>query len=151
MELKKKDVGSTDQLTARASLSTYLVFSSILAPLFVLVAIATIKSPQSWSVVVIVGLVAAGCGVWIRSFRLVVSDETLVYRSLFGGTRSIQLSEIGKAETKLASSDALGPFMQLRIIPKHGLRRRPIVVNMKVFSRNDLRALFEILGPKMTG
>ena len=82
---------------------------------------------------------------WLSAFRLQVKDGMLSYRSLLNGVRSIALSDIGGVETRVRPSEPFGPFVQLVIIPSSQPPDRAIVVNMKVFSRKDIRSLYDVL------
>ena len=86
---------------------------------------------------------------WTTSFKLNINDHELRYRTLFTGTRSIAVSEIAKAKAKVGVNDSFGPMYRLTVYPLRGSESRPIVINLKVFSREDLKQLFSILGPKL--
>jgi hypothetical protein len=86
---------------------------------------------------------------WISRFEILVSDSQLSYRTLFGGTRSLQLSQIESARTEIALGRLLGPLYRLIITPEDGTT--VVVINMKIFSRNDLQKLFAILHSKVAG
>jgi hypothetical protein len=89
--------------------------------------------------------------VWVYAFRLEISNGVLSYRTLFRGTRSIALSSIASARTAITPQAPLGPFFRLTIYPSRDARTRPIVINMKVFSIEDVNRLIDILGPKFHG
>jgi hypothetical protein len=69
---------------------------------------------------------------WVATFRICISGNILSYRSLFGGTRTIQLGEIESAEIKIGMKEKFGPFYKLILWPEASIGRRPIVINMKV-------------------
>lgn len=133
---------------ARTCRSTYLVFLAFLGPLFILGLVASLKSQAwegFWIYIGAVSLVVA----WITSYKLSIDDHELSYRTLFAGTRSITLSEIAKAEAKVGVKDSFGPMYRLTVYSLKGPDSRPIVINLKVFSREDLKQLFHLLGDRI--
>src|SRR5690349_2828693 len=87
--------------------------------------------------------------IWLRSIRLRVVDGELCYRTLLG-TRRINLLDIEKAETRLIRTGK-GSYRALVIYPREDKMQKPMRVNIKVFSREDLARLFDLLGPKFEG
>lgn len=86
---------------------------------------------------------------WLRSIRLRVANGELCYRTLFW-TRRINLSDIEKAETRLFGTSK-GKYRALVIYPRAEKAQKPMRVNIKVFSREDLGRLFDLLSPKFQG
>jgi len=147
----------TARLNARAARSTYLVFGLILLPFLLPVFIILhqywsnqrIGSPSDLLVVVFFPAVCLFVFVWIGSFQITVSGSRLSYRTLFGGTRTLLLSEVASAETQLGTGKLFGPFHRLVITPKDS--SRPMAVNMKIFEKSDLQQLLTILGDRVAG
>jgi hypothetical protein len=136
------------RMEARSCPSTYIVFLSMFGALAGL-GFAVGLRRHDW-VGFWVSLVPLFFSIaWIASFQLKIDDHALEYRSLFGGRKSIALLEIAKAEVKTGPENSFGPFYRLTIYPQHELRLRPIVINLKVFSREDLKQLYKILGDKL--
>ena len=148
-----------DRVDARAALSTYLIFGGICVPMFVL-GILTGRGPYRDLLATVANADPLITGVsgsafllsmlWAGTFRLRVADGTLSYRTLFGGTRSILLSDIEKAETQLVSAGR-GQVRVLMIYPRPETMQKPMRVNIKVFSREDLGRVFDLLGPRFQG
>jgi hypothetical protein len=97
-----------------------------------------------------------GCAVlalgfaWIGRFRIVIDEPTLFYTSLFGGTRAVELSHIASTRTEFGSKGyPFGPVMRLVVTIAPPSEEPQIAINTKVFSRRDLRKLFDILAHKM--
>jgi len=88
--------------------------------------------------------------VWIGAFKLELDYPVLRYRSLFGGTKEIALSDIRKAKIEIGTKDSFGPMFRLEIY-RQERGAKPIVVNMKVFSLKDLNYLMDVLGPVFQG
>jgi hypothetical protein len=111
----------THELDARACLSSYLILAGILV----------------FAVL------------WLWSIRLKIVAGQLSYRILFW-TRSIDLTDIEKAETRLFGTSR-GQYRALVVYPRAEKTQKPMRVNIKVFSRKDLGRLLDLLGPKFQG
>jgi len=133
---------------AYAAKSTFVVFGSVFGAALLMAIDSTIKAPRSWPALLIIASMFVGFMAWVSAFRLSLREGVVKYRSLFGGVRTILLSDIERAEYRYAPEAAFGPFAQLVLTPSPNAGR-PVVINMKVFSRADLERLFEILGPKL--
>ncbi len=132
-------------LSIGAAPSAYLIFSLIFASMAVLGLLADRRSAGFPGASLITIAIFVAFLVWLKAFRLQVRDGVFSYRSLFTGTQSMRMSDICGVETKLSISDSLGPFVQLVIkaSPQHG--EKPIIVNLKVFSRKDINTLHDLL------
>jgi hypothetical protein len=147
----------SSQLRARATISTYIVFALLCLPFTLPVikvanqtlAYHRIEVPSDLFVMLVFPALIVLAFLWVSRFQILVSDSQLSYRTLFGGTRSLQLSQIVSARTEISPGRLLGPFYRLIITPKDGTPL--IVINMKIFSRNDLQELFAILHGKVAG
>jgi len=87
---------------------------------------------------------------WVATIRIQYSDGNLSYHTLFTGTRSIPLSEIESAETKVVSSSR-GSSMVLLIHRLGEESQKPMVIKIKLFSKDDVGRLLDLLGPKFKG
>jgi hypothetical protein len=145
------------RLNARAARSTYLVFgviSTIIcgAPIAITVdnwLHRRFELPSDAAILFFFTIAFLLAFIWVRRFQILVSDNELSYRTLFGGTRKIPLSEVESAETILSVGNLFGPVYRLVIKSKHAAQ--PIVINMKIFSRIDLQNLLTILAGKVVG
>lgn len=82
---------------------------------------------------------------WLRSIRLRVTNGELCYSTLLC-TRRINLLDIEKAETSLIRTGK-GACRALIIYPRIEKMQKPMRINIKVFSREDLGRLFDFLVP----
>ena len=90
----------------------------------------------------------AACLIFLLSrFRLAKVGDVLFYRSLTG-IRNIELSHIDRALIETISRGR-GGYQQLSIYPRENPQQAVIRINIKVFSRDDLRRLFDALGPRL--
>ncbi|MDQ3280171.1 MAG: hypothetical protein M3Q69_02020 [Acidobacteriota bacterium] len=83
---------------------------------------------------------------WVRAFRLTYSDTGLQYRTLFGGTRKILIADVSFAEIELGVhgySDRFLPTARL-VIHHRDASEKPLVVNLKVFSRGCVDGLLSV-------
>lgn len=117
--------------------------------LLVLLGIADGFKHHDWEAFWISFTVLFGFLLWVASFRLMVDDRKLIYRSLFSGTRSIALSDVKTAKVEYGVKDSFGPFHRLTIYPLAKSELRPIVINLKVFSREDIKQLSHIFAGKL--
>lgn len=128
---------------------TYVVFGTLSAIPFILG-----LAPQLLGGTIVIELVAIGAIVaflslvWIRSFRLELTAEELHYRSLFGGVRRVRYDAIEKAEIQVGvvePSDRTKPRYRLVVVPRDA-PKRPIVINLKVFPFEPLKAVCAAVG-----
>ena len=137
-------------IDARACLASYLTFGAIFPLLAIFGLFVVIKTPNhSYEFVYIPAAIGVGIALWLRAFRLTIADGELTYRTLFG-SRSIRVADIERAETQLVATGR-GSYRVLVINPRPETMQEPIRVNIKVFSREDLRCLFDLLGSKFRG
>lgn len=140
----------SNELDARACLSSYLILGGIFAGLTLFGLYVAISSQaHDWNFVFVPVGILVLVVLWLWSIRLKIAAGQLSYRILFW-TRSISLTDIEKAETRLFGSGR-GEYRALVIYPRGEKLQKPIRVNIKVFSREDLRRLFDLLGPKFHG
>ena len=140
--------GPDVNFTARACASTYAIMCGFLTLMFLLV-LYSHQAKGAWQMLVMLGSILVFILLWVGSFRISVAGNTVSYRSLLGGTRSLQSSEIEKAEIKIDRTEKFGPVYRLILWPESFALKKPIVINMKVFSKADLTRLFDFLGPKL--
>ncbi len=138
-------------IDARASAHLYTVFGVIIGMPLLGGLVVFIRSPSNWQGLALMAGASVIFLTWAGRFRLMVRKDVLHYRTLFGGTRSIELADIDKAETKVRAPGASGPMVGLILTPRPLAQVKPIVINMKVFSKQDLNRLFEVLGPRLVG
>ena len=136
--------------TARACASTYAMLAGIWALLLTLwVHSAQRHTAGAWNGVAATGSTLAFVLLWIGCFRISIRQNTLSYRSLFGGTKRLDWDEIERSEIKVNATKAFGPVCQLALWPEPITQKKPIVINMKVFSTADLNRVLDFLGPKL--
>ena len=148
---------SDNRLIARPATSTYLVFAFLCLPFALpVVKVATrtsalhgIDVSSDLSILLVFPSFILLMFLWVSRFRILVSDSEVSYRTLFRGTRSLQLSQIASARTEIGVGGLLEPFYRLIITPKN--TAPPMIINMKIFSREDLRKLLAILNDNVTG
>lgn len=139
-----------NELDARADRSGYLALGGIFFALMLFGLYVAIRTPaHDWNFVYVPAGMLVLVVLWLRSIRLRVADGELCYRTLFG-TRRINLADIEKAETRLIRTGK-GAHRDLIIYPRAEKMQKPMRVNIKVFSREDLGRLFDLLGPKFQG
>jgi hypothetical protein len=87
---------------------------------------------------------------WVGTIRIQYSEGELSYRTLFSGTRSVLLVDIESAETKVIGTSK-GAYRLLVIYLRPEKAQKPMAMNIKLLSKEDVGRLFDILGPKFKG
>ena len=138
------------ELDARADRSGYLALGWIFSALILFGFYVVVRSPaHDWNFVYVPAGMLALVVLWLRSIRLRVGDGELCYKTLFW-SRKINLSDIEKAETRLIRASKYS-YRALVIYPRAEKMQKLMRVNIKVFSREDLGRLFDLLGAKFQG
>jgi hypothetical protein len=142
--------------TIKAAYSTYAVFTTIGVLLGSLWIVAFIVRPPPLSEgAKIMGIFLCYFALvytWLSRFRVQITHDALSYRSLFSGTRVLRMEEIEVANVvvgKYGPGEAFKPYFRLELMPRQGVSRPPITINLKVFSRNDMRRILESVKTKM--
>ena len=131
----------------KACASTYVVFGVIVGVPLVLSLAAALRNGSFWSAVALCLFALALSFVWIASFKIVIANGNISYRTLFTGTRSVALSEIERCDLEISSENAIKPPIRLVIRPRQSSGKKPISINLKVFSKPDVLLLMKVFGP----
>lgn len=147
---ESRNTRSNAGFTARACASAYMVLVGV----WVLLSLSFLYSALhgakgTWPVVVVCACPLIYFLLWLGSFRITILESTLSYRTLFGGTLAVPLNEIEKAEIKVNAAGKGCPVWQLILWPMPTTQKKPIIINMKVFSKADLNRVFDVLGGKL--
>jgi hypothetical protein len=135
-------------LNMQASRGTYATLLSIMALPLVICLLAARKQPSMWLPVSIWLGVMGFVALWLRCFRVIVSEDALVYSSMFGGRRSVRLQDIKSAQIEIGNErywDRLKPPFRLVIRPRPGISAPTLAINLKVFARSDIAQLLSLL------
>lgn len=91
----------------------------------------------------------------VTRYRVVLQGETVTYRSPLASTRALTRAEIAHARVDVRffkqtrrEQSSLRPPIALVVEPLPEVSKPPLIINMKVFSRADLRDLFAFFGDK---
>jgi hypothetical protein len=131
------------RLDARAATSTYVLLGSIFGLFF-----GASLAARSFSLTIFLSIVGVFGVVWIRRYRIIVDCTSVTYVSLSGGRVSTRLDDIASARTAIRPRGSSGSLLRLELeltSPKNS----QINIDMKVFSRMDLKCLFELLHEKI--
>jgi hypothetical protein len=94
---------------------------------------------------------------WLRSFKVIISDSGISKNMLFERPNMITWSEIRDAEIRVDYSgryefrDSLRSPYRLVIEPHSSANSRPLVINLKLLSHDDANCLVQILNSKLPG
>jgi hypothetical protein len=103
-----------------------------------------------WRLTLLTGVAFFLSMLWVGTIRIQYSEGKLSYRTLFSGTRSVLLVDIESAETKVIETSK-GAYRLLVIYLRPEKAQKPIAINIKLLSKEDVGRLFDILGPKFKG
>jgi hypothetical protein len=80
---------------------------------------------------------------WLAAFRLDISDDTIAYRSLFGGVRNAKVSDIESISPSRAPRPSRSPLQfRVQLRDKTGF-----IVNMKPFPKAAASMLLSVQRP----
>ncbi len=125
----------------RAAISTYLVFGVIFAIPAVLM-VSRWRDPGARQIFAMVVAAAFVCFAWIARFRIVITEETLHFRSLFASA-SVPRRSIEAAHVTVRPSRFKGP---IRLVVNYD-GGGEIEINAKVFSLEAIAAVLALAPP----
>jgi hypothetical protein len=135
---------------SRACLSSYLMLCCMLGfPFLLWVALVV----RNWSIgdyrePLVAFLPVAFVFIWLRAFRICITDNVLKYRTLWHRWQSVPLSEIKRARDEFDVQGAFKPAVCLVVrFAKEGVNKK-MFINLKVFSRADVRKILDLLHVK---
>lgn len=133
----------------KSSPSAYFVFIAIWGiPTVIWLLTYFINGRVDWQPIAICLIGLFGSIMWLVSFELILTTDQLIYRSLFGGTVTLLLKEIKKVEILTGCftfSDRLKPTTRLVIEPQTSSNKKPIIINVKIFSQNNISHFYSEL------
>lgn len=138
----------------RPSFFTYFFFAGVPA-IFLLITLYALLFVDStgWPLSLFLLLLSLAGAAGVARFKITLDGETLTYKSLLALPRSLRLSEISQArvDVRFFKKDQLSgqsPFA-LVVEPYPEVNKKPIIINMKMFGREDLQVLFKFFGDKL--
>lgn len=134
------------KLCLKPRASVCLVFAIIWGVVFVIVWDAlTQKGAPSWLPISMYLFVTGVTFLHLLSYKLEVLNGGIRLHTLFRGSMSLDDSEIDTMEYEVGKKrlqDGIRPYYRLIINPSATIEKAPIIVNLKLFSRNDLAKLY---------
>ena len=97
-----------------------------------------------WSSLLIALLVSGFCFAWLTSFRIVITQTELSFRSLFQGKQTIKHDEIRKVRLAWKLWRARKGPLRLIVELREGNRIGELDINAKVFSRAAIDAVLHL-------
>lgn len=138
-------------LDMQASRGSYAMLLSCLALPLLICLLAARKQPSMWLPASICFGAMGFVALWLRSFRVSVTEDAIIYSSLFGGRRSVRIEDIESAEIEVGNPrywDRLKPPFRLVIRPRQGVSAPALAINLKVFDKSDIAQLLSLLRVK---
>lgn len=134
---------------ARSSYVLFAVVCGLPTLVFVVACLAysDLHKLQLFEAWAIPGLGYLFAWLYIRSNEIRIEEDRIVFRSLFGGTRSMLLSHISHiAITEFVYEtwrEKNGPPIKLRVYPASGSGSSQISINARLFRGEDLEYILE--------
>lgn len=94
---------------------------------------------------------------WLRAFKVIISDNGISKNTLFERPSMITWSAIRDAQIRVGYSgryefrDSLRSPYRLVIEPYSSVNSRPIIINLKLLSQDDANRLVQTLNSKLPG
>ena len=127
----------------RAGLHGYVVFSTIFGGLTALAVWDVMhRGPSFWEAVILFAGLWVFSIVWLRTFEIRITDDELIFRTLFGGTKRIHHGDIRKVLVRFDLSGWGGP-LRLWVHPKD-TNKKKFSINAKVFGQEAIRAVLDL-------
>ncbi len=144
------DVGTEQSI--RASRSAYVTFSIIIGlPLIGYLLLPFLGKPLLWEPISILLSAAVLLLIWLRSFQVTLDDSKIAYKTLFSARSYLDYSDIVTAKIESGVSpgkDRNGATVRLVVQPSPTSGKQPLIINAKVFSREDIRLILSTLNRK---
>ena len=144
------------KLTVVACQNAYFTLLGISGGLLVVSLIAMLLLHSSfWQFAVVWFFVSVGIYVWLRSFKLRMTENGISIVTLFSRPNSLGWSEIEKADfrigykAKYGVRDSFKPPFRLVLVPRPSTGKTEIAINLKLLSRNDIAQIVETLESKL--
>lgn len=132
----------------RASWALVIVLESVVLLFVVACGVVAVRQPSFVLPLVLCLGIGIFIFVWLKRFQLEVNQGTIRYSSLRNGGQSLAIADVGRAEVEvglLKYGDRFRPPIRLVLHPRDAAGRKPIVINTKVFRREDIRRVLAIL------
>src|SRR5690349_12156970 len=126
--------GMTERLDARACVSSYVILGSIFGFIFILAMWQATVPGGDWRLTLLAGAAFTLIMLWVATIRIQYSNGELSYFTLFTGTRTVSISEIDSAETKVLSW-AKGSTIVLLLHLRGEKAQKPLLIKIKPFSK----------------
>lgn len=143
-------------LSFGATRSAYITFTVMFGGLIIFsLGVAVFGDSSFWQAAAILLVVYVFILLWLRAFRVTVTDYGVRVASLFRADKLFHWSEIASAEIRVGysvrygSRDALRSPFRLVILPKEGIGKSPLVINVKLLSLHDLQHLCDALEARL--
>jgi hypothetical protein len=143
---KFKIDGNNLPLTIKPDWFTYFL-AGVLCVIFLLPAIATIIMHSPSTKGIVIGLVPGiVLFIVVHGLRITIKEEGVVYNRLFVCSKSIRFDEMKKVWVEFGGNGRK-PTYGLLIASVHP-GKKPLVINIKPFSRGGLKTLIDIISSR---
>ncbi len=133
----------------KADWTAYLIFSIFFGPIVILGIFATLKNSSAWPVSFVALIFLVAFLAWINSFKIILSDDKIIYKTLFSKNKEAIFSKINNMEINIGlkhKANAKSAFYQLDIYERGSIEL--LSINMKPFSKRDLAIIVDTIAIK---
>lgn len=153
MKYKQRKTNDSVCLLLRACPSAYIVFIVITGFPLLLSIIAMYKKydPSLWALILVLIFIMLLSIIWLRVYKVILSDDSITYYSLFGGCKTIKILDIENIRVIFGGykyPHIFRPMFSLIIWPI-SLSKKPIFINVKVFDKQGISELVRIIELKI--
>ena len=137
--------------TIQTEWTGYLIFSILFGPIAILGIFATLKNPSTWPLLLIALVLLSTFLIWIKSFKILIKEDRLIYNTLFSRNNKVMFSNINKLEIKIGvwgdESAKKNAYYRFNIYTRSS--EKPLTINMKPFGKRDLAILADAIVTKV--
>jgi hypothetical protein len=149
------DQADDGRVVMRAAPSAYVRFGLISGGIILMWAFILSRGPggrAAWIGAAIMLVISIAVMVWVTRLRLEYGDDTIRYRTLFGGEVEADVNMIASA--RLVSGppsygDRFRPRIRLELVGKRGAPFGPVPVNVRIFRSDEFKRFTTFLSRRI--
>lgn len=126
--------------------SAYIIWFSILSTPILIVFVAMLVRGFVFSVVPVFccwGIMLFFVFFWLSRFNLKLDSKHICYRSLFSGANCIHFADVVSVKHRIGIYKYTDRFLPPARLEIKGRRGQVIVINLKVFNREDVESIIK--------
>ena len=149
----KKLFSNNDRLIIKFSIPSLIIAETFIGIPFIIGLLGAFRYPRHDIFIMVTGIFIFTilAFLWFKSYHIEIINGILKYRSPFGRMKQILLNDIEKAHIDigvLEKKDVYRAFVRLVLQPKSTSKTKGFYINLKVFEKNGVKQLLDILPMK---